>query len=196
MAEQGKWSPQNIFYLLAICLVLYNIGSGLIVKKIGIPGIAEFSFEKESPPSPPERAPSPTAPPQQTVVGQSSPTQQEQPVPGHGDDTSPGQTPASTPGQSPAFVQPPTLPDHTCPSIAGMFWMSMPNTWYGPFNGFAISWQSGGGFFIWNPYASGVVPFPDPYAQVQRNTWIRLTGTPFNICVDSTAGRVFGQYSP
>lgn len=88
------------------------------------------------------------------------------------------------------------FPQSSVPHVPGMFWMAYPNYWYGPFQGFFIMWLPMGGFQIWNPYY-GIVPFPDPYRSVQRNVWLRLPNSPFNIYVDgSVNGHVFGQYAP
>jgi hypothetical protein len=44
---------------------------------------------------------------------------------------------------------------------------------------------------------AGFIPYPDPYHQFQRNVWVRLINSPFNIYVDGTFnGYVFGQFSP
>lgn len=88
----------------------------------------------------------------------------------------------------PGNVQPPQVP--------GMFWMPYPNTWYGPFFGFFIGWMGVGGFQVWHPMM-GPIYYPDPYRQLQRNMWVRLFNSPFNIFVDGGPnGYVFAQYSP
>jgi hypothetical protein len=77
-----------------------------------------------------------------------------------------------------------------------MFWMTYPNTWYGPFYGYYIGWMVVGGFQVWHPMMGPMV-YPDPYRQIQRNMWVRLFNTPFNVYVDgSPNGYVFAQYSP
>ncbi len=104
-------------------------------------------------------------------------------------------TPPSTLESNREFVPEP-LPRNTCDIVPGMFYMGNADSWYGPFgNGFGLKWIHPGGFYVWNPW-SGSNFYPDPYASVQRNTWLRLPNSPFNICVDSLAGNVFGQYSP
>lgn len=95
---------------------------------------------------------------------------------------------SNVPAMMPAGVQPPQVP--------GMFWMAYPNTWYGPFYGYFIGWMAMGGFQVWHPF-TGPIVYPDPYHQVQRNMWIRLFNSPFNVFIDgSSTGHVFGQYSP
>lgn len=82
------------------------------------------------------------------------------------------------------------------PQVPGMFWMPYPNTWYGPFYGFFIGWMPYGGFQVWHPMM-GPISYPDPYNQLQRNMWIRLFNSPFNVYIDgSSTGYVFAQYSP
>ncbi len=91
------------------------------------------------------------------------------------------------PSQLPQMGLPPQAP--------GMFWMPYPDTWYGPFYGFYIGWMSVGGFQVWHPMM-GPILFPDPYRQLQRNMWVRLFNSPFNVFVDdSPSGHVFAQYS-
>ena len=82
------------------------------------------------------------------------------------------------------------------PQAPGMFWMPYPNTWYGPFYGFFIGWMSVGGFQVWHPMF-GPMAYPDPYRQMQRNIWVRLFNSPFNVFVDGGPnGYVYAQYSP
>lgn len=95
---------------------------------------------------------------------------------------------ANIPTAMPGTFQPPQVP--------GMFWMAYPNTWYGPFYGYFIGWMSVGGFQVWHPMM-GPLMYPDPYRQMQRNMWVRLVNSPFNVYVDGGPnGYVFGQYSP
>lgn len=104
------------------------------------------------------------------------------------DPSPPTHTGTNIPGMMPAGVQPPQAP--------GMFWMAYPNTWYGPFYGFYIGWMVMGGFQVWHPM-TGPIVYPDPYHQLQRNMWIRLFNSPFNVFVDGGPnGYVFGQYNP
>jgi len=99
---------------------------------------------------------------------------------------------ASTTSNVPGALPSGTLP----PQVPGMFWMPYPNTWYGPFYGFFIGWMSFGGFQVWHPFY-GAIPYPDPFGQLQRNTWVRLFNSPFNVYVDGgPSGYVFAQYSP
>lgn len=103
------------------------------------------------------------------------------------------QTPASVPPTNipaamPAGPQPPQVP--------GMFWMPYPNTWYGPYYGYFIGWMTIGGFQVWHPMV-GPIAYPDPYLQLQRNMWVRLFNSPFNVYVDGgPSGYVYAQYSP
>ena len=95
---------------------------------------------------------------------------------------------ANIPTTLPGGPQPPQVP--------GMFWMVYPNTWYGPFYGFFIGWMAMGGFQVWHPMM-GPIMYPDPYSQIQRNMWVRLFNSPFNVYVDGgPSGYVFAQYSP
>lgn len=95
---------------------------------------------------------------------------------------------ANLPTAMPRGPQPPQAP--------GMFWMAYPNTWYGPFYGYFIGWMALGGFQVWHPMY-GAIPYPDPYHQLQRNMWVRLPNSPFNVYVDgSHNGYVYAQYSP
>lgn len=95
-------------------------------------------------------------------------------------------------------TEPPVAPDSTCAVVPGMFWLGQPNIWYGPFFGYAIAWNGPGGFYVGHQSSGQPAFYPDLYAsgQAQRNVWLRLPNSPFNICVDSLAGNVFGQYSP
>jgi hypothetical protein len=90
------------------------------------------------------------------------------------------------------IVQSPFLPQTTVQIVEGMVWMKFPNTWYGFPGGDAISYSSAGGFVVWDAKmlnVSGtlgaVIPYPDPYFQWPRNTWTRLEGSRFSVCVDS-----------
>lgn len=95
---------------------------------------------------------------------------------------------ANMPTTMPGGPQPPQVP--------GMFWMPYPNTWYGPFYGFFIGWMAMGGFQVWHPMM-GPIMYPDPYGQLQRNMWVRLFNSPFNVYVDGgPSGYVFAQYNP
>jgi hypothetical protein len=107
--------------------------------------------------------------------------------PGFGGPPSPGGA-SAVPTTMPMGNQPPQVP--------GMFWMSFPNTWYGPFYGYFIGWMAVGGFQVWHPMMGPIV-YPDPFRQLQRNMWVRLFNSPFNVFVDgSPNGYVFAQYSP
>lgn len=110
----------------------------------------------------------------------------EAPNPQFGDPIPEGQV-----GKTPAI--PPSV---SVPSVPGMFWMPYPDTWYGPFNSYYIGWMSIGGFQVWHPMM-GVIPYPDPFRQFQRNIWVRLLNSPFNVFVDGGPnGYVFGQFDP
>lgn len=94
----------------------------------------------------------------------------------------------NVPAAMPAGPQPPQVP--------GMFWLTYPNTWYGPFYGYFIGWMMVGGFQVWHPM-TGPIVYPDPYHQLQRNMWVRLFNSPFNVFVDGgPSGYVYAQYSP
>jgi len=101
----------------------------------------------------------------------------------------------NAPPEGQVGVTPDNLPPSNVPQVPGIFWMPYPNTWYGPFNGYYIGWLSIGGFQVWHPFF-GLVPYPDPYMQFQRNLWVRLINSPFNVYIDGgPSGYVFGQYS-
>jgi hypothetical protein len=62
---------------------------------------------------------------------------------------------------------------------------------YGPFgDGYLLAWDQLG-FYVWDPL-SGWIPYPDPGV---RNTWVNLTGTPFNGCVAGAGAPVFGEFA-
>lgn len=104
-------------------------------------------------------------------------------------------------GQVPDNAQLPNIPTSMPPGpqppqVQGMFWMPYPNTWYGPFYGFYIGWMAIGGFQVWHPMY-GPIAYPDPYRQLQRNMWVRLFNSPFNVFVDGgPSGYVYAQYNP
>lgn len=76
------------------------------------------------------------------------------------------------------------------------FWMVSPGYWYGPFGNDYLIWTVGSGFQTWNQFM-GYRLYHDPFKQLQRNTWIRLVNSPFNVWVDGgISGFVFAQYSP
>ncbi len=99
--------------------------------------------------------------------------------------------------ESSGTTMPTTMPNAPKPpSVTDMFWMAYPNTWYGPFDGFSIGWMPTGGFQVWHPMMGAIV-YPDPFNQLQRNMWVRLYNTPFNVYVDGGLGSyVYAQYSP
>lgn len=119
------------------------------------------------------------------------------PQPGPAMGPEPGGGFAQAPTETPAANLPTAMPGgHQPPQAPGMFWMAFPNTWYGPFYGFFIGWMAVGGFQVWHPMF-GAIPYPDPFNQFQRNTWVRLPNSPFNVYVDGSAnGYVYAQYSP
>lgn len=148
------------------------------------PGPSEPGPSEPEPSEPTSQSPNPQSPNPQ------SPNPLLDPAP-----SQPGNIPSLNPANA---VQPPVAPNSTCAIVPGMFWLSQPNIWYGPFFGYAIAWNGPGGFYV-GYYASGQpIFYPDQYAsgQAQRNVWLRLPNSPFNICVDSLRGNVFGQYSP
>jgi len=174
MSETGQAKPYRIVLVLLVIIILYNIGTGLIVKKVGIPGVFEVEFADKPASQLPAEPPPKTQPQPETQEHTETRTQQP------------------TSWQA---MQPPALPASTCPRVPGMFWLAYPNTWYGPFYGYFLAWDRMGGFYVWDPYL-GQIPYPDPFVQVQRNAWLRLPNSPFNICVEGVTGNVFGQYSP
>jgi hypothetical protein len=133
---------------------------------------------------PASESPQTTQPQQQT----SEPVQQQSTAQSSG-------TPEVQQADPSQFTQPPALPATTCPRVPGMFWLAYPNVWYGPFYGYALMLNSAGGFYVWDPY-QGAMPYPDPFKQIQRSSWLRLQNSPFNVCVEGSTGYVFGQYSP
>jgi len=83
-----------------------------------------------------------------------------------------------------------SAPSSGCPTTPNAFWMEFQSFPYGPFgNGYYMAWDLYG-FYIWDPL-SGWLTYPDPQV---RNTWVNLTGTPFNGCVAGAGAPVFGQY--
>jgi hypothetical protein len=82
-------------------------------------------------------------------------------------------------------------PQSGCPNSPNMFWMQFQSVPYGPFgDGYYLAWDAFG-FYVWDP-VSGWIPYPDPQA---RNSWVNLTGSPFNGCVAGAGAPVFGQYT-
>jgi hypothetical protein len=86
-----------------------------------------------------------------------------------------------------------------------MFWLPEPNRWYPSYYGFALAWDMRGGFYVWDPRVYDAAAnqqgmrfsFPDFYPQATpRNTWMRVPNTPFNVCIESMRGYVYGQYAP
>jgi len=189
MSDTGQSKGYRIAFGLLVILILYNIGSGLFVKKLGIPGIFEIEFADK----PATQATQPTQTPLQTQLqSQENAEQQKQPQ------TTTQSIPNTelqqvNPSQ---FVLPPALPASTCPRVSGMFWLPYPNVWYGPFYGYALMLNSSGGFYVWDPYYQSAIQYPDPFQQIQRSSWLRLQNSPFNVCVEGSTGQVFGQYSP
>lgn len=107
----------------------------------------------------------------------------------------PQKTDPNAPPEGQIGIMPGAIPASSAPQVPGMFWMPYPNTWYGPFNGYYIGWLSFGGFQVWHPFY-GLIPYPDPFLQFQRNMWVRLINSPFNVYVDGGPnGYVFGQFS-
>jgi len=198
MSDQGSSWVAKLGVGVILVLIAVNLFSGLVAKKVGIPGMFEIEFGPKDTPQP---TPAPVTP--QPTQAPATPQPSMQPVaplptPQGGNtqalNPSQQQLPAPNVGQ---FNQPPAPTQHyACPTVAGIFWIPYPNIWYGPFGyGYAIGWYSNGGFGVWNPYMYQTVNYPDPYRQAQRNKWMNLTGSPFNICIDS-AGNVYAQYWP
>jgi hypothetical protein len=174
MSDQASSGLAKLGIGVVVCVIIYNLFSGFVAKKVGIPGLFEIEFGPKTTYSPTPGPVNPTPAPQVT------------------------NQPSAPPLPNPTmFSQPPApVANYACPTVPGVFWMQYPNTWWGPFGGgYAIGWYSGGGFGVWNPYIYQTVNYPDPYRQTQRNTWLRLTNSPFNICIDSH-GNVYGQYAP
>ncbi len=82
--------------------------------------------------------------------------------------------------------------------------MPIPNTWYGPFdNRFSLMWDQQNIYAddlqrrIYSPYNYPNHPlYPSyPHANFIRGTWNRLSGSPFNVCIEPSSGKVFGQYN-
>ncbi len=108
----------------------------------------------------------------------------------------------SKPTPPESFAPQQALPSNTCPVMQGMVWMQSPDMWYGPFTGGdGISFGSNGGFWVYNAtmlnvYGTygAVIPYPDPYRQIQRNAWIPLQQSRFSVCVDGS-GNVFALHN-
>jgi hypothetical protein len=165
-----------VFFILVIPLVLYNLYTGLTVGKIGLPGGFTIEFRDPNPNLNSKSTPS---------LGSISPS------------PTPSKSPQPDPPQT--FAPQPSLPENTCPVVQGMFWMQLPNTWYGPFvGGDGISFSSAGGFYVWDADMlnvlgtyGAVIPYPDPLLQIPRKVWIPLQQSRFSVCVDGL-GNVFG----
>lgn len=193
MSDEGSSLMAKFGIGIVLVLIAVNLFSGLVAKKVGIPGVFEIEFGPKENPQPTQ---APTTP--QPTQAPATPQPSMQPV-------APLSSPQATniqaldPSQrltASQFIQPPApQQSYACTTVAGMFWIPQANTWYGPFYGYAIGWYSSGGFGVWNPYTSQTVNYPDPYRQAQRNMWMNLTGSPFNVCID-THGNVYGQYWP
>jgi hypothetical protein len=179
---------------VVLALIVVNLFSGLVAKKVGIPGVFEIEFgpkDTRGPNPPPSPQPTQTAPsPQPSTLSVAPlPSPKAQP---------PNHSQWSLPTPNTVDLSQPLTPtrNYACPTVAGIFWLPYPNIWYGPFgHGYAVGWYSSGGFGVWNPNLYQTVNYPDPYKQAQRNVWMNLTGSPFNVCIDSY-GNVYGQYWP
>lgn len=140
---------------------------------------------------------------QKPVDNDPTPATKPTPIP-KSTDTSTSESTVSPPSAS-AGLAPgaafPTTPV-SCPYVQGAIWLQSPNIWYGPFgNGEGLMFSSYGGFFVWDPARPNmygtygmVIPYPDPYKAIQRNVWIPLQQSRFNVCVDG-AGNVYGYQS-
>jgi hypothetical protein len=183
MNDQASSWVTKVGVGVVLLLIAVNLFSGLVAKKVGIPGVFEIEFGTKGtlqPTPQPIQAPAAPQPSMQPVAPLPSP-QGGNP---HVANPSQEKLPLSS---AVGFNQPPApTQNYACPTVAGIFWLAYPNTWYGPFGqGYAIGWYSAGGFGVWNPNISQTVNYPYPYRQDQRNMWMNLRGAPFNICIDS-----------
>lgn len=78
MSSNGHWKVQRLVLVLLGILVLYNIASGLIVKKIGIPGFW-IEFGEKSHPSQPQSGPQPFQRSSDHARPEKPPASQQQP---------------------------------------------------------------------------------------------------------------------
>jgi hypothetical protein len=96
--------------------------------------------------------------------------------------------PLPTASPIPTFVAPPSR----CRISGDSFWMQSASTFYGPFGGrHYMAWDARG-FSVWDQLHEDLVT----QGIGTGNRWGRLTGTPFNQCVDQREGLVFGEYAP
>lgn len=97
----------------------------------------------------------------------------------------------------------PSVPANSNPSSAGVLpqnqnsittqcpydpygaYLPSANTWYGPIGNTDYYLGYNYGFWTWSA-TDGYQSFPDPNAQIERNRWLTLIGTPVAVCVDST----------
>lgn len=79
MSNNGQWKVHRIVLMLLGILILYNIGSGLLVKKMGIPGIFEIEFGEKSPTSQLQPGTQPLQAPTDRMRSEKSPVSQLQP---------------------------------------------------------------------------------------------------------------------
>lgn len=103
-----------------------------------------------------------------------------------------GANPVQAPDPS-AIQAPPALPQNAgCPVLANGVWLQAPYIWYGPDfadgASYSIMYDPTSFYVASDLYGTG--QWPDPAVYNARNQWLRLEGTPYQVCVNGT-GQVF-----
>lgn len=107
-----------------------------------------------------------------------------------------GQFLSIAPSPYPFIMNPPTpltnqpprfLAQNEGPGIPGTFWLQQVNIWYGPINGYYLL-LSNGSFYV-SDTLGRIIFYPvDNPANIARNIWHRLIGSPFKIYIDGFPG--------
>jgi hypothetical protein len=100
--------------------------------------------------------------------------------------------PSQTNSVNPASIN--SIPASSgCPYDPMGYNLPLPNTWYGPSNGYFIQYSSLGGFYVSDSY-SNTIPFPETGGRGSwpRNVWVPLQTTQYSVCVDQN-GYVYAK---
>ncbi len=112
-----------------------------------------------------------------------------------------GVTPVDLDNDPDEWIEPEVnLPsNYRCPPRVDSLWLQFPGIWYGPFwnaDSTAYSIFHDQQFIYVGHSIMGIVgTYEDPGVYNQRNQWVALPNTPFDVCVD-TNGFVFAAYIP